>query len=230
MKKKYRYLFWDIDGTILNFLAAEKEAIKTLFKRFNLGECSDEMISQYSSINVKYWQKLERGEMKKSEILINRFIEFFSFYNLDTTLAKDFNDAYQITLGDTIVFNDDAFNLLCKLKKYYKLIAVTNGTKIAQNKKLNISHLIDVFDDIFISEEVGYEKPSILYFHYIFKKLNIINKKEVLIIGDSLTSDIKGGNNAGIDTCWYNPNAKKSDQNVTIDYEINDLHDLLKFL
>lgn len=226
----YKYLMWDIDGTILNFLKAEECAIKTLFLKYFDKECSDEMIKVYSKINVEYWEKLERNEMSKPEILVKRFETFFNLYNLDTSVASVFNDDYQVTLGDTIVFNDDAYNILLSEKNKYTLIAITNGTKIAQTKKLNRSNLINVFDYIYISEEVGYEKPNKEYFNKIINDLDIKDLKECLIIGDSLTSDIKGGLNMNIDTCLYNPLNKEIVGDIKPKYIIRDLHELSRFI
>ncbi len=219
----YKYLLWDIDGTVLNFLASEAYAIRFLFKKYNLGECSDEMLSLYSSINSKYWGMLERNELTKPEILIYRFREFFEIIGVDASIAESFNNDYQLAHGDHIEFVDKAKETLLSQKGKYKLIAVTNGTRIAQEKKLRLSGLDKVFDSIFISEIVGYEKPNREFFDHVFEKLGITDKSEVLIIGDSLTSDIKGGFNAGIDTCWFNPSHKRNTSGIPVSYEIDDL-------
>lgn len=226
----YKYILWDIDGTVLDFLASESYAIKTLFEKFNLGVCTDEMLKIYSDINVKYWQKLERNEMTKPEILVSRFREFFEKIHVDSSFADSFNKEYQVTLGDHIEFIPGAKEILLSQKGKYVLVAVTNGTKIAQEKKLRLSGLDKIFDYIFISENVGAEKPNIEYFEYVFKTLGIIDKKEVLIIGDSLTSDIKGGNTAGIDTCWFNPQHKTNNLGVKVTYEIDLLDKLNEVL
>ena len=208
---------------MLNFLAAEAYAIRALFKKYNIGECSDEMLKLYSEINSKYWQMLERNELTKAEILVGRFREFFEKIGVDVTIAKNFNLDYQITLGDHIEFVENAEEILHWQKGKYTLVAVTNGTKIAQEKKLRLSGLDNVFDAIFISENVGAEKPNKEYFDYVFEKLGITDKSEVLIIGDSLTSDMKGGFVAGIDTCWFNPSHKPNNSGISVIYEIDDL-------
>ena len=219
----YKYLLWDIDGTVLDFLASEAYAIRALFKKYNIGECDDEKLRMYSEINVKYWQKLERGEMTKPEILVGRFREFFGAIGVDASIAESFNLDYQVTLGDHIEFVGDAEKILLSQKGRFTLAAVTNGTKVAQEKKLRLSGLDKVFDAIFISENVGAEKPSKEFFDYVFKKLGITDKSEVLIIGDSLTSDMKGGFVAGIDTCWFNPKHGENKLNIPVTYEIDDL-------
>ncbi|MBQ4517274.1 MAG: YjjG family noncanonical pyrimidine nucleotidase [Clostridia bacterium] len=219
----YQYILWDIDGTVLDFLASEAYAIRTLFKKYNLGECSDEMLKQYSAINVKYWQMLERNELTKPEILVGRFREFFSIIGVEVSIAESFNQEYQVTLGDYVEFVDKAKDILLSQKGKYTLVAVTNGTKVAQERKLRLSGLNEIFDAIFISELVGAEKPNKAYFDYVFEKMGITDKKEVLIIGDSLTSDMQGGFLAGIDTCWFNPEHKPNTRNIPITYEIDDL-------
>ena len=223
---KYRYLLWDIDGTILNFELAERAAIRSLFERFKLGDCSDEMLMYYSQINKRYWQLMESGKIKKDKMLVERFIEFFSNKGINADIAAEFNKEYQIALCDTIVFNDDAMDIIKHQKKTCKIIIVTNGTEVVQEKKLERSGLNDIVDNVFISELVGFEKPNIKFFEKVILEVGIKDLKEALIIGDSLTSDIQGGHNIGIDTCWYNP---KNEENTTLlspTYTIRNLHEL----
>lgn len=223
---KYKYLLWDIDGTIINFELAERAAIRSLFKRFKLGDCSDEMLMYYSQINKRYWQLMESGKIKKDKMLVERFIEFFSNKGINADIAAEFNKEYQIALCDTIVFNDDAMDIIKHQKKTCKIIIVTNGTEVVQEKKLERSGLNDIVDNVFISELVGFEKPNIKFFEKVILEVGIKDLKEALIIGDSLTSDIQGGHNIGIDTCWYNP---KNEENATLlnpTYTIRNLHEL----
>jgi len=219
----YKYLLWDVDGTVLNFLASEAYAMRFLFKKYGIGELSDEMLKLYSETNSKYWRMLERGELTKKEILVGRFREFFELIGADTSIAESFNLEYQVALGDHIEFVDNAKDVLLSQKGKYIVAAVTNGTKLAQEKKLKLSGLDKIFDAIFISENVGAEKPDKAFFDHVFEKLGITDKSEALIIGDSLTSDIKGGINAGIDTLWFNPSHKQNTSDITPTYETDDL-------
>ena len=223
-----KVLLWDVDGTLLDFLKAEYESIKQCFEVFDLGECTDEMVERYSIINKKYWEMLERGEITKPEVLVGRFTEFFETEGIDTSIAPSFNKEYQNRLGETIVFCDDSYELIKEFKKEYKQYGVTNGTKIAQDKKLSKSGLIHLFDDVFISEVVGVEKPGIGFFEHVFDKIGEYQKDEVMIVGDSLTSDIQGGNNAGILCCWFNPQEKPAKEGLRIDYQIQRLPQVLK--
>ena len=226
----YRYILWDIDGTILDFAASESYAIRTLFKKYELGECTDEMLNFYSGINTKYWQKLERNELTKPEILVGRFKEFFETIGVDTSVAESFNRDYQLTLGDHIEFVEGAKEILLSQKGKYIISAVTNGTKVAQEKKLRLSGLDKVFDKIFISEDIGAEKPNKEFFDFVFESLGITDKKEVLIIGDSLSGDMKGGYLSGIDTCWFNPEHKPNSLNVFVTYETDKLSKIYNIL
>lgn len=225
-----KVILWDVDGTLLDFKKAEYASIKKCFEIFGLGECSDEMISNYSQINKKYWEKLERKEITKPEVLVNRFRDFFAAENIITDCAEAFNKEYQLQLGETICFCDNSYELLKDLKGKVKQYAVTNGTKVAQDRKLQKSGLIDIFDGIFISEEVGCEKPGIEFFEYVWGKIGHYEKNEVMIVGDSLTSDIQGGNNAGIICCWYNPKHAENNSGLKIDYELDDLQRILSIL
>ena len=224
--KNFDVLLWDVDGTLLDFIAAEKAAVKTLFHEFGLGECSDEMVARYSEINRLYWEALERGELTKPVILVRRFADFFAEYGIDPAIAPQFNELYQVRLGDTVEFCDDSYELLASLRGRIRQYAVSNGTVAAQERKLKNSGLDKLFDGVFLSEQVGYEKPSKRFFDAVFAAIGPVDRGRCLIIGDSLTSDITGGNNAGIKTCWYNPGGKLRYASVQVDFEVSDLREI----
>lgn len=232
MTDKITTVLWDVDGTLLDFIAAEKAAIRKLFREYDLGECTDEMLARYSKINRSYWVKLENGEMTKPEILTGRFRDFFVSEGLDPSIASEFNEKYQDRLGDadSIVYCDDSLNLLKSLRGKIRQYAVSNGTIAAQTKKLKLSGLGELMDGIFLSEQLGYEKPNIEFFNQVFDALGPVDRSKVLIVGDSLTSDIRGGNNAGIPTCWYNPHGLSAGPEYQIDHEIKDLHEIYPLL
>ena len=225
-----KVILWDIDGTLLNFEAAEKNAIRACFASHGLGECSDEMLKRYSVINRKYWEALEKGELTKPQVLVGRFREFFEKEGLPVDKAESVNAQYQVLLGDTVVFCDDGYELVNKFKNQVKQVAVTNGTKIAQDKKLVKSNLIELLDDVFISDVLGVEKPNKEFFDIVFERIGVFKNDEILIVGDSLTSDIRGGNNAGILTCWYNPKKLENTIGVHVDYEISNLWEIEQIL
>lgn len=223
-------LLWDLDGTLLDFHAAESAAIKSLFEAFSLGGCSEDMIRRYSQINESYWQRLERNELTKPQVLIGRFEQFFQEIGVPQALAPEFNRQYQLRLGDTIVYRDDSVSIVKKLRGKVSQYIVSNGTSIAQNKKLLLSGLGKLMDGVFLSEEVGIEKPNRAFFDAVFDVIRPSDLTEVMIIGDSLTSDIQGGNNAGILTCWYNPDQKPAPLGYSIDYIIHDLHEVISLV
>ena len=225
-----KVILWDVDGTLLDFGAAEKVAIRQCFASHNMGECTDEMLGRYIVINRKYWEALERGELTKPEVLVGRFREFFETEGLPVEHAESFNEEYQVRLGDTVVFCDNAFELVQKYKGQIKQYAVTNGTKVAQDRKLKNSKLDTLFDDIFISDVLGVEKPNKAFFDKVFETIGTYARDEVLIVGDSLTSDIKGGNNAGILTCWYNPKKLEHTKDVNVDFLITNLWEIEQIL
>lgn len=225
-----KVLLWDIDGTLLNFEKAEKQAIRRCFSIFGLGECTDRMLMRYSAINRKLWEQLERGEITKPEVLEGRFREFFEEENICADVVPKFNQTYQICLGDTICFEEGAYELVKSLKGEIRQYAVTNGTKTAQRRKLARSGLDQLLDGVFISDEIGAEKPTREFFDAIWDVAGHYKRDEIMIVGDSLTSDMKGGNNAGIVCCWYNPGEMENTLGVKIDYEIRHIKEVQKFL
>lgn len=220
-------ILWDVDGTLLNFLKAEKASIDACFARFGIGKCTDEMMKNYSAYNRLCWQRLERGEVKKQEMLIDRFAHFLDMYGLDSSIAEEFNAEYQIQLGKNFFFEDGAEETLKALEGKKVQCVVTNGTKVAQVGKLEGSGLIRFFEKLYISEDIGAEKPSSEFFDRVLDDFKAVPKDRILIVGDSLTSDIKGGVDAGIRTCWFNPGASANDKAFTPDYEIKKLTEVL---
>lgn len=216
---RIKAVLWDVDGTLLNFKKAHYVALYKCFAYFN-EYLDDEMVNVYDHINHGYWLKLEKGEIGKNELLVKRFVDFFDEYGIMINPVK-FNEMYQVELGNTYVFNDHGYETVKALKdRGIVQFAVTNGTKTAQDGKLRGSGLIDILDEIFISEDVGYEKPDKRFFEPIEAKLKEygIDKNECIIVGDSESSDIQGGINAGIRTVHYT-----NDMSSTADERISDL-------
>lgn len=223
-------ILWDVDETLLDFGAAQRAALITLFSEFGLGPCTDAMVARYNAINHIFWQRLERGEITKPEVLIGRFEQFFSEYGVDPAVSVPFNDRYQLCLGDTIVHRDDCIKLIDLLRGKVRQYIVSNGTVIAQTKKLDRSGIGKRMDGVFLSEALGAEKPSPAFFDKVFAAIGPVDRSEVMIVGDSLTSDMQGGMNAGIVTCWYDPKGKPVPEGYRIDHVIANLWDLLSLL
>ena len=144
--------------------------------------------------------------------------------------APEFNQRYQPKLGDTIVYRDDSLNIVKALKGTVRQYVVSNGTIVAQTKKLHRSKFDEFMDGIFLSEELGVEKPNVGFFEKVFAAIRPGDLSTVLIVGDSLTSDVQGGMNANIRTCWYNPEGKPLPESYRVDCTISDLHELPKYL
>ncbi len=225
-----RILLWDVDGTLLDFQAAERAALESLFRAFSLGTLKDEMIRRYSEINDGFWKRLERNEITRQEVLVGRFRVFFGEMGIPGELAEVFNERYQEKLGDTVVFRDDSFHLVESLRGRVRQYVVSNGTVVSQRRKLARSGLGEMMDGIFLSEAVGAEKPARAFFDAVFAQIPPAAGDEIMIVGDSLTSDILGGILAGIRTCWYNPEGKAVPEGMRIDHVIRDLREVLSCL
>lgn len=227
---RFDTILWDVDGTLLDFAAAEEAAIRSLFADFGLGRCTDAMLARYSEINRNYWRALERGEMTKPEILTRRFEDFFAAECLAGPPAAEFNAAYQSRLGDTIVYRDGSDKLVASLRGRFRQYAVSNGTVAAQTRKLARSGFDKLMDGIFLSERIGFEKPAAEFFDAVFREIGEDKRASAIIAGDSLTSDIAGANRAGIASCWYNPGGALNGTCAKPDYEIKDLNEILDIL
>lgn len=223
-------ILWDIDGTILDFKKASHHAIKNCFAEFDLGECSDEMICTYEVINDRYWALLEKGGITRQALFTARFLEFFDAYGMDFDCLDEFNKEYQRQLGQLIFFRDNGLELIRELKGSVRQYAVTNGSSNVQKYKLEKSGLKELFEGCFISDQMGVEKPNVEFFNLVKQKIGPVADDEILIVGDSLTSDMKGGNNAGIRCCWYNPSGKQKPADLRIDYEIRNLQEVKDIL
>lgn len=222
-----RTILWDVDGTLLDFHAAEGNALRSLFREFGFGELNDEDLARYKALNISLWKALERNEITKPRVLVGRFEKFFGDLGLDPSLAPAFNEKYQVRLGDTIVFLDDSYEIVKSLRGRVSQYVVSNGTVQAQTKKLEASGLGELMDGVFLSEAIGTEKPGRAFFDAVFARIRPESPDQIVIIGDALSSDILGGDRAGIRTCWYNPHGAGRDIPCRIDYEIRDLHQVL---
>ena len=222
-----KVILWDIDGTLLDFKKNESNSIKNAFRVFSLGECSDDTVKLYSDINQSCWEMLERGELTKEQTLIVRFEKFFDELDIKGVSPREFCSVYENGIADTTAFIDGAYDTVSSLRGKYKQYAVTNGAYSVQTERLKRLGLGELFDGVFISDKVGYEKPSPLFFDYVRKHIDNVSLDEILIVGDSLTSDIKGGNNMGIKTCLFSPKPLVYDKNeYKINYVISSLDEI----
>lgn len=218
--KNYKHLIFDLDNTLLDFNDTEEQALKSVFKEFNVPE-TIESFDTYKTINKGLWSSLEKGMISREDIFNNRFALFFNEYSLKVDGVKA-EQLYRNFLNEGCKTIKNADLLLSKLKKKdYRIYAGTNGMGITQRKRLLDSQLLPYFDELFISEEIGYEKPDAQFFDTIFDSLQITDKDSCLMIGDSLSSDILGAQNARIDSVLYTPEENLVSSTAT--YTVNDL-------
>ena len=199
-------VFIDLDDTILDFKKAENRAIKLTLNALGRGT-NDELCEQYSHINMLMWKSLERGEITRDELRVLRFKQFFSEAGIETA-AETGAKIYEGFLSEGHFFIDGAEELLESLYKKYSLYLASNGIASTQRGRIKSSGIAKYFKGMFISELVGFSKPDKRYFDACFSAIGNPDPEKTVIIGDSLTSDILGGKNAGIKTVWYAPHGK----------------------
>ena len=226
--KQYKILLWDIDGTLLDFAGAEQKGIRTVFKNHGMA-ISDKELKRYQKINMKLWTDYEKGIIKKEEIFNNRFQLLLDEMGMRERGA-DFEREYRMELDANHDLIPGALQICEELYRDYTMYVVTNGLAATQYRRLQESGLDRFFADIFISEEAGCQKPDIKFFHYCFKRMKSRELSSMLIIGDSLSSDMQGGINAGIDTCWYNPEGQINRSELPITYTIKSYEELKKII
>ncbi len=226
--KKYKYLLFDADDTLLDFKAAEDTALKTVLKNNGLPH-DDETVKTYSKINQKYWKAFEKGEIERDQIFPLRFGEFLDTLNSDLE-PMVINAQYFEALRQVHTMLPDAGELIDYLVGKYKLYIITNGVAKTQHLRLKQSGIWDKFDGVFISEELECQKPSVEYFTKVLEAIGNPKKEECLVLGDSISSDILGGKNIGIDTLWVNVRDLKNYTDINPDYTVTNLKDLKKML
>ncbi|MCP4356826.1 MAG: noncanonical pyrimidine nucleotidase, YjjG family [Chloroflexi bacterium] len=224
---RYTWLLFDADHTLFDFDSAEVKALRNAFAEFGFpynGRTAD----IYRTINQQIWQQLERGEITVGELRTTRFLRLFTAVGVQTD-PLPFSDSYLRHLsqcGDLIVGAEETIQ---QLSQNYQLALITNGLSDVQRPRLAASPLTQYFTAVTISDEVGFTKPDPRIFDIAFSAMNQPAKSKVIIIGDSLTSDMQGGHDYGIDTCWFNPNGKTRN-GLPLTFEIKHLSELINIL
>lgn len=218
------YLFLDLDDTILDFQKAEHIAIRKTIADFGV-EPTDGVCGLYSRINKAHWEALERKELTREQVLVGRFAVLFETLGV-TVDATACARRYEDNLSQGHYFLPGAENALARLSEKYKLYLTSNGTAKVQAGRLKSANISHYFQEIFVSQVLGANKPDPAYFEACFSRIPGIDKTKTMIVGDSLTSDILGGMNAGLWTCWINPDRKPGRADIRPHYEIERLEQL----
>ena len=220
----YKFLLLDLDDTILDFQKAEHIALCRTLEAFGLPP-TDRVCARYSDINRMHWEMLERKELTREQVLVGRFQMLFAEYGIDVVPVRCAR-RYEANLSQGHYFLPGAEGAVERLAEKYALYLVSNGTSHVQKGRLESAGIQRFFKEIFISQDIGINKPDKGYFDRCFARIPDFDPAKALIVGDSLTSDILGGINAGIATCWVNPAHKEARTDIRPDYQIESITQL----
>lgn len=225
---KYTTLLFDVDNTLLDFDANEEESFRSMM--LELGETyTDEWYQTYKRINTRLWKRMEKKELSIEEVVNNRFAIFMRHYGREVD-GQQWEKVYRRYLNRGIQQIPHVHQVLSELKKSYRLYVITNGMEETQEFRMEHSGLNQYFLDYFISERIGANKPSKEYFDYVKAHIADFQASDTLVIGDSLTSDIKGGNDAGMDTCWFTKDQQAEPKEAVPTYIIHELPEIFSVL
>ena len=227
-KKVYTHILFDLDNTLLDFNRASKLAFKTTIRHLDIDYAEDHY-NAYKQINKEVWQEYEKGKLSKQGIIKNRWNAIHSLLKIETD--PQLTNKYY--LDQLVVYSeliDGAAEMLEKMvQKNIKMGLITNGFKDVQKQKIKKLGIRKYFQAIVISDEIGVNKPDIQFFQYTLEKLKNPRPEEVLIVGDNLGSDILGGHQSGLDTCWYNPDKLLNENSFNPTFEVRDYKSILGF-
>lgn len=225
MLKQFETILFDADRTLFDTGAMETKALRQLMEELHL-PFDPEMPRVYYEINEDLWRRIETGELTRPFVRVERFRKMKELYRLPGT-PEELNRRYLELFQVCNLLLPGAEEVCRILSKTKRLAIITNGSASVQKTRFAISAVTAYCSGVYVSEDVGIPKPQKGFFDAVMRDMNITDPKKILIVGDSLTSDIKGGNNAGIPTCWYNPNGEENNTDVVCDFEITDLRQLL---
>ena len=217
---KYDVFLFDLDDTLMDFAETERHAFTNVFNSNGVPNGLVDYRDSYRAISSVLWNDLEQGRTSLAELKTERFKRLFLQHGLEID-AEVFGQTYLDNLGKEVHLFEGVTEMLSSLEDS-RVAIVTNGFKDVQLARIAGSILKDTFEAIFTSEEAGFQKPQVEIFEYVFQQLKITDKSRVLMIGDSLSSDILGGNNFGIDTCWFNPHRKENTSSARPTHEVHD--------
>ena len=222
---KYYCVLFDADNTLLDFDAAENKALADTLREYGI-EPDAETVQTYRTINEELWRQLEKGQIRRDKLMGERFTRFLKAVNAAGN-GVEMNRYYLEQLSThPDLMNAEVLDVLRELSEVATLAVVSNGVHKVQTQRLAESGVSNFMEDVFISEKLGCEKPGARIFDAALRALGVENREHVLMVGDSLSSDVQGGVNAGLDTCWYNPNHAENPGKVVPTYEISSLEEL----
>lgn len=224
----YRFALFDADNTLLDFSRAERTAVSLCLSARGL-PADDATTSLYATINDGHWKRLEQGLTTRDRLKSERFADLFSqlgYTGDPNIMAAD----YEATLARQCFLIDGALELIQALHGKCRLFIVTNGTASVQKSRFGSCPLAPYFEASFISEEMECHKPEKIFFDRVASAIPNFDPRQAIVIGDSLTSDIQGGINAGMDTCWFNPQHKSAPVGMQITYTVSALREILPIL
>ena len=222
---KYYCILFDADNTLLDFDAAESKALADTLRAYGI-EPDAETVQTYRTINEELWHQLEKGQIRREKLMAERFTRFLKAVNAAGS-GVEMNRFYleQLSTHPDLAA-PNVLDVLRELSEVATLAVVTNGFEKVQTRRAVESGILDYVEDVFVSEKMDSEKPSRKIFDAALRALGVENREHVLMVGDSLSSDIQGGVNAGLDTCWYNPGHAENPGKVCPTYEIANLEEL----
>ena len=225
---RYDVLLFDLDDTLLDFGMTEHNAFRLIFEEYGLPNGLNDYLGSYKGISKILWDDLENGRISLAELKVERFKRLFIEHALDIDPIA-FGQRYIENLGKEVHMMEGVEEMFAGMQDF-RIALLTNGFKDVQHARVNGSALKNLFEAIITSEETGFQKPQKEIFAYTLERLQISDPSRVLMIGDSLTSDIQGGNNFGIDTCWFNPTKKQNPTTIEPSYEIHSWNQLVEIV
>ena len=226
----YTCVLLDIDNTLLDFDAAERQALTDMLAEYELPH-DENACAVYHKVNRELWDSLAKGQLNKQKLFQIRFSRFMQAMQLpDNGKSKAMNDRYEELLATHADLLPGALTALEELGEVATLAIVSNGALAVQESRIAASCIGRYMDGIYISEKVGAAKPSAKLFEHAFRDLGITNKSRVLMVGDDLLADIKGGQNAGVDTCWFNPKNEENKSGITPKYTVGSYEELYRIV
>lgn len=226
----YTCILLDVDNTILDFDAAERQALTEMLARYEL-PCDSQVCDVYHEVNQQLWNGLAKGELTRNKLFAVRFSRFMKAMGLpDNGKSAEMNETYENLLSTHADLIPGALQALAELSEVATLAIISNGTVHVQQPRIQAAGIDRYMDGIYISEKMGAAKPSAKLYDMILKDLGLTNRSRVLMVGDDLLADIKGGLNAGLDTCWVNFKAEENKTDITPKYEIHSYEELYQIV